>query len=81
VPGKTKANEGGALPEGWTKVEDETHGIYYYNEMTGETSWEFPGTGGGNGDLPAGWEEVNDPTYGVYYYDASSGVTSYEKPT
>ncbi|CAB9511698.1 transport protein SEC16B [Seminavis robusta] len=33
-----------SLPSGWAEVKDEASGsIYYYNEVTQETSWEIPG--------------------------------------
>ena len=33
-----------ALPEGWVAVETED-GRYYWNEFTGQTSWEVPSNG------------------------------------
>ena len=34
-----------ALPPGWTKEMDDASGNnFYYNEATGETTWEHPGT-------------------------------------
>jgi palmitoyltransferase ZDHHC9/14/18 len=36
------------LPEGWTAVEHEASGdVYYWNKMSGESSWDRPVTGGG----------------------------------
>ena len=40
-----KANESELLPEGWEAVPDSSSGqTYYYNHLTGETSWEKPVT-------------------------------------
>ena len=34
---------GGQLPFGWTQAQDpQTGQTYYYNQQTGQTSWEFP---------------------------------------
>ena len=34
-----------ALPPGWTKeIDDASGNNFYYNEATGETTWEHPGT-------------------------------------
>ena len=34
---------GGALPFGWSEENDGQGNSYYYNQQTGETSWERPG--------------------------------------
>ncbi len=34
-----------ALPAGWKEFADDDGDTYYYNELTGETSWERPGAG------------------------------------
>eukprot|EP01101_Sappina_pedata_P004939 TRINITY_DN2168_c0_g1_i1.p1 TRINITY_DN2168_c0_g1~~TRINITY_DN2168_c0_g1_i1.p1 ORF type:complete len:619 (+),score=262.34 TRINITY_DN2168_c0_g1_i1:213-1859(+) len=31
------------LPAGWTEVTDDDGAVYYYNSVTGESSWERPG--------------------------------------
>lgn len=30
------------LPEGWSEIRDDTYGLYYFNERTGESQWERP---------------------------------------
>lgn len=35
-----------ALPPNWRKASDSDGKAYYFNELTGETSWDFPGEDG-----------------------------------
>jgi hypothetical protein len=59
VAGWIKADGGGATAAAvklgeWTKIEDATNGNYYYNTVTGETSWSPPTNpmvGGSAGDV------------------------------
>jgi hypothetical protein len=66
------------LPENWSEALDPTSGhVYYYNSVTQETSWEYPGT-----PLPNDWVETTDPTSGqIYYYNSVTQETSWERPT
>lgn len=38
--------EDAALPPNWRQAKDSDGKTYYFNELTGETSWDFPGEGG-----------------------------------
>ncbi len=37
------AEEGYDMPEGWVEVEADDGQIYYYNEITDESTWDYPG--------------------------------------
>jgi hypothetical protein len=81
------AEAGGELPSGWQEVNDEQYGLYYYNYVTGDTSYEWPAVPSypepaaeGEAALPEGWQEVEDETYGKYYWNSVTGDTSYEWP-
>jgi len=60
-----------SLPAGWRSASSGS-GSYYYNETTGETSWEFP--------LPNGWSAVDDGSGRVYYANASTGESAWDRP-
>lgn len=62
------------LPPGWQELQDENGTTYYYNEVTDESSWEFPI------HLSEGWQELQDENGTTYYYNKSTGETSWEKP-
>ena len=68
-----------SLPSGWKEVTDESYGVYFFNESTGETVYEKPGSEGSESALPAGWSETKDEEGNIYYYH-ENGETSYEKP-
>jgi len=69
------------LGDGWTEVTDPNTGnIYYYNQLTHETSWEKPSPAQST-DSTGGWSEVVDPSSGrTYYYNAVTNETSWTKP-
>ena len=66
-----------SLPTGWKEITDQSYGVYYFNESTGETAYDKPGAGS---DLPEGWSEANDEGGNKYYYNETSGESSYDKP-
>ena len=84
------------LPQGWEKLIDPDSGeAFYFNEATGETSWESPATATTDQDqsksqpvqqldrtqLPPDWTMVTDPASGdKYYYNEETGETSWEAP-
>lgn len=71
----------------WVTVYDEgSQSYYYYNQTTGETSWEQPAgfsntSSDTTGSLPPGWVQINDETSGTYYYNEQTGETSWEPPS
>jgi len=66
------------LPENWTEVGDEQGNLYYYNEITGESSWEFPAVVPGSN--PPDWQECVHEDGSVYYYNSVTQETSWERP-
>ena len=53
---------GGALPFGWSEENDGQGSTYYYNQQTGETSWERPG----------GMQQQGQNSFGGGYQGAAS---------
>ena len=56
----SEEQQGGApkasgLPEGWVETADEAGNVYYYNESTEASSWEWPG--GGRGGAAGGHQQ------------------------
>jgi WW domain/Ankyrin repeats (3 copies) len=70
------------VADGWSEVTDPNTGkIYYYNQLTQETSWEKPSKKPTNGEFDGSWSEVTDPNSGkTYYYNSSTNETSWTKP-
>jgi len=70
------------LPEEWDEVYDESMGKpYYYNRLSGITTWARPRPKGDEPELPPGWQEEADPETGMtYYFNVSSGVTTWNRP-
>ena len=83
------------LPEGWIECIDQ-NAKYYYNSITGVSSWDHPGGDTNNHHhtetietnlqkdvLPLGWIECVDPTNNsmVYYYNETLGVSQWDRPT
>ena len=72
--------------KGWTEEVDQGSGqTYFYNDETGETSWEPPpglqAGGGGGGALPAGWAALVDEGSGqTYYLNEQTGESSWDPP-
>ena len=74
----------------WTKITDEASGeAYFYNETTGETSWDDPRSAelAGSDDIgeseltPCPWAECIDEASGEpYYYNSSTGELVWDKP-
>ncbi|CAL1169049.1 unnamed protein product [Cladocopium goreaui] len=72
---KARRDQENDLPPPWRIVAhpSEPGQWYYYNEDTGETSWERPGS--------SPWRQVEDPSTGqFYYYNQATGETSWEAP-
>ncbi len=69
----------GGLPEGWMEVTDPSSGtVYYYNQLTGDTSWDAPVSvpqtvvedtaAASNATSQVRWLELVDPASGATYY-------------
>ncbi len=71
---------------GWGKYWDDTHQAYFYfNDISGETTWERPVQFNTprslDGGLPSGWTQLWDDTNQSHYYlHNDSGMTQYEPP-
>ena len=65
------------LPDGFKAVRCPTTGsVYYYSEVTGETSWTLPIV------LPHGWAKLTHAESGrPYYHHAASGTKQWEPPS
>jgi cysteine-rich repeat protein len=80
------------LPEGWEAVWSGEYGEYYYfNEATGQATWEKPPyrpppmlpapVPEDDAHLPEGWVSAFDEEYEMYYYyNAATGVSTWDKP-
>ncbi|OQR95501.1 hypothetical protein THRCLA_07806 [Thraustotheca clavata] len=76
------------LPHGWQQTIDTASGeVYYWNELTQETSWTKPSSTENEGEkeemkeLPQGWQMVLDPTTNsVYYWNMHTHETQWERP-
>ena len=72
-----------AASGGWTEHKDDSGDVFYYNEETGETSWDRPpghtrvGTNGTV--IPPGWNKHKQQG-GDDFYEAPDGSTQYERP-
>lgn len=70
----------------WVPVYDESNqGYYYYNQITGESTWETPpgytNTVDSTPQLPAGWIAVTEEGSGsIYYYNEQTGESSWDVP-
>jgi hypothetical protein len=65
------------LPDGWEAAYDDDNGIYFFNEETGERTWEHPL----NKTLPAGWEAWYNEDNEVYFFNEETGEASWVEPT
>lgn len=76
------------LPPGWAEAKDpETGAPYFYNEITGESQWEYPSECtssqqvNATSTLPQDWEETLDESTGQrYYYNRKTNTTQWERP-
>lgn len=67
----------GANP--WTQYADENGVPYWYNSITGESTYTSPSTAGGAG-TGTDWMEATDDLGNVYYYNTVTGQSQYEYP-
>ena len=76
------------LPSGWEAVSDADGNTYYFNTVSGTTSWDWPteaadadSSAGPNAATdPAAWTEQRTEAGDVYYYNEQTGETSWEQP-
>ncbi len=80
------------LAKGWRTITDPVAGTYFLNEVTGETSWEFPSAmerpraekvteTPTDPILPESWTQIVDPASGsCYFYNEETGETSWDFP-
>lgn len=79
------------LPQGWVEATDSESGqVYYYNEITGKSQWEWPvettvlpppPPPPSLPPLPEDWEEAIENTTGQkYYYNIKTNVSQWERP-
>lgn len=88
------AEAGGAEDE-WAEYLDEASGLtYWFNAVTGETTWTKPSADGTAGDGeerefatelldendPAAWETVTADDGSIYYYNTVTGVSQWDEP-
>lgn len=66
------------LPENWERAYDENRNVYYYNSMTGESTWERPVV---TPVLPEGWSQAQDDQGNVYYYNIQTQEAKWEFPS
>ena len=71
--------------EAWEEVFDDEGSMYYFNTVTGETSWELPSptpqhAQDGSGVAANGWEEAYDDDGNLYFYQPATGETAWELP-
>ena len=70
--------------QGWTESVDQGSGqTFYYNDETGESSWEPPPglQQGGGGAMPGGWVAQVDQASGqTFYLNEQTGETQWEPP-
>jgi hypothetical protein len=77
-----------SIPEWWKEVKDpKTGAVYYWNEITNETSWEKPKaetitSKKGSIPLPSGWREIlHESTGQVMYENEVTKERRWEAPT
>ena len=65
-------------------VDDDSGNTYWYNAVTGETTWVDPATAAAQAASPSeadgAWEECFDNSGNAYYYNAVTGVTTWDRP-
>ena len=75
--------------QGWEAQEDDEGNVFYYNEVTEETTWKKPRKGdleagggrGGGRQLLAGWEEHVDDDGATYFYNAKERRATWSLPS
>jgi len=60
-----------SVESSWTECYDQDNNRYYYNAVTGESSWEMP---------TSDWVECADEQGNKYFYDQITGATQWELP-
>ena len=72
------------LPAGWRQSRTPTGRIYYLNDTTRTTQWEWPGLPGPENPpaaLPAGWREAFDAEGRINYVNDTARATRWERPS
>ena len=64
----------------WTQYADDNGIPYWYNSITGESTYTSPNSGGAGGAVESDWMEANDEQGNVYYYNIVTGHSQYEYP-
>ncbi|XP_059184075.1 WW domain-binding protein 4 [Centropristis striata] len=91
---KGKANKqprGQSEAQVWVEGQSDDGHVYYYNTITGESTWEKPANFQGENSASAQpaqtesssgcpWMEAVSPEGYTYYYNSETGETSWEKP-
>ena len=67
------------LAAGWREALSDNGQTYYYNDATGEATWEAP-LAANAGSLPPGWRLVSDDNGQTYYYNDATGEATWEAP-
>jgi hypothetical protein len=75
-PASTKQAD---VPPGWIQYTTGDGQAYYYNTITGETSWEIPKTSENKPNKDV-WVEYKTDDGQTYYYNTITQETSWEKP-
>jgi hypothetical protein len=66
-----------AGPPGWTSYHDEEGTPYWYNNVTGESTYDTPSDGQETGSA---WEMLQDDQGFDYWYNTVSGESTYDNP-
>lgn len=82
----SRASENGNPTHGdWSEIQDAHGQVYYYNTVTGETSWTKPGDVDDAHDVDTvrhgDWVQHQDENGNFYWYNELSGESAWELPS